>query len=192
MEQAPEYGALPEGSVGPPQFTRVGYENIEANKYYYAVYKKILRNDDGSVDALVHQIKLVYTDSNIPNWKTADKVKFRVPSGHLVKKIDPDVGDVVDMPTFEDRYPESDLPYSYYRLPDALTENGNLLWDIWAPIEPIQEGLFSYEATRGMVEADLDADQVWAFYKPTAVGGRRRRHRSRRRQIRRHRMTRRK
>jgi hypothetical protein len=194
MDQAPAFAALPEGSVAPPQFTRINFENIQANRYYYVVFKKIVRDDDGEADALMHQTKLVFTDSTLPNWKTYDKVKFRLPSGRLIKKIDPDVGDVIDMATFEDRYPESDLPYSYYRLPDALTENGTLLWDTWAPIEPIQPGLLSYQATRGMVDAELDAEQVWVFYVPAAaVGGRRRRNRSRRlHNRRRRRMTRRK
>jgi hypothetical protein len=176
MQHPPEFGNLPTKPVGPPEFARLTFNNIEGNRYYYVERRHVHRTPEGEIDFVIQKTSLVFTDTSLPNWKTADKVKFRLSSGRDYKKIDPEDEDAtIDPVVFEERYPDADFD-DYYRLMDARTEDGDLLSDPWADIEPIQPGLISFDALIDVVDAPLDADTVWAFYTVINGGKRRRRH----------------
>jgi hypothetical protein len=190
MQQAPMQAALPLNVIEAPDFARISFSNLEGNRYYLVESRRIVRTPDGNIDLIVKKSNLVFTDTTLPNWKTADKVKFRMSAGRAYNKIDPADNAIINPEIFEERYPDAELPWAYYRLPDALNQNGELMSDLWSDIEPIQQGLFSYEAEVDVVDADLHADHVWAFYSIVHHGGKRRR-RTRRIRNRKHRTSRR-
>lgn len=171
MQQAPAYEALPMKVIKAPDFVRISFPNIEGNRYYLVEHRRIQRTPAGEIDFIVKKSNLVFTDTTLPIWKSANKVKFRLPAGRVYKKIDPADDSIITPGIFEERYPDADLPWEYYRLPDALNQDGELMSDVWSDIEPIQPGLFDYEAEGEAVDADLNADNVWAFYTVVPHGG---------------------
>ena len=193
MQQAPAQAALPLNVIEAPDFARISFSNLEGDRYYLVESRRIVRTPDGNIDFIIKKSNLVFTDTTLPNWKTANKVKFRMTAGRAYNKVDPADNTIINPLIFEERYPDAELPWDYYRLPDAHNQNGELLSDIWSDIEPIQPGLFSYDAEIDVVDADLNADHVWAFYSIVHHGGKRRSHgrRTRRNRNRKHRITRR-
>ena len=168
MEHRPVSANLPTKPVGPPEYVRISFSNIKANKYYYLERRDVIRKPDGEIDYIKKNTDLVHTNPEGARLANANSIYCDRYSMREFLKKDPVTNEVIDYANFLANS-EFESYSAYCRLPDFRTQAGELVSDVWSKIERTGIG---FTCSQDTVDADLDEDGVTAFYTITPAGRR--------------------
>ena len=184
MQQPPVYDSLPMTEVGPPVFVRLTFPNIEGDRFYFIESRRVIRDVNGDIEYIARHGYIAFVDKRVENWKTDHEVKLQFLTSRRYLKIHPNTNENIGWHDYVDAYgAEMGAWERFWQLPDARNEAGRLISDEWEDIAPINLDQHHYGVEDYLVNADLDADDVMAFYRIPNGGRRRntrRNHRNRR------------